>query len=84
MDTIPCEEAKEKLSELISKANEQKRQFRIDSNEGSVVVLPQETYDNILVTLEVLSTPGLIERFSTVEEDEMFQKIEQMPRVSNQ
>lgn len=84
MDTIPFEEAKEKLSELMRKANELKRQFRIYSNEGSVVVLPQETYDNILVTLEVLSTPGLFERFSDVEEDEMFQTIEQLPKVSNQ
>jgi antitoxin YefM len=62
MDTLSVSEAQEKLEHLIGLAAKDHRHFRISSDEGSVVLLPEETYDNLLVTLELLSTPALMER----------------------
>ena len=80
MDSISAQEAKNRLVELIQVATEDKRQFRITSDAGNVVLIPEETYENILVTLELLSTPGLMDHlnFYCMED-----KIEQIPQVSN-
>jgi PHD/YefM family antitoxin component YafN of YafNO toxin-antitoxin module len=80
MDSISAQEATKRLVELIQVANEDKCQFRITSEVGNVVVLPEETYENILVTLELLSTPGLMDNLNFCD---MEDKIEQMTRVSN-
>jgi antitoxin YefM len=60
MDTWTAEEAQENLLKLIALVNESGGHFRITSENGSAVLLSEETYQNILVTLEVLSTPGLM------------------------
>ncbi len=59
MDTLTVEEAVQKLSKLIALANQDNCQFRITSEEGTAVMLSEEAYQNLLVTLELLSTPGL-------------------------
>jgi len=61
MENLSAIEAKEQLFELIHDSTTQGKQYTITSEAGSVVVLPQETYDNIVVTLELLSTPGLLD-----------------------
>lgn len=61
MDTLTADEARENFRSIIQSASQELRRFRITSEEGSVVLLPEETYDNLLVTLELLSTPGLME-----------------------
>ena len=60
MDTLNLEEARTMLDKLLAKSSEENWQFRITSDHGNVVVLPEETYQNFMITLEVLSTPGLI------------------------
>jgi PHD/YefM family antitoxin component YafN of YafNO toxin-antitoxin module len=60
MDTLNLEEARTMLDKLLAKSAEENWQFRITSDQGNVVVLPEETYQNFMITLEVLSTPGLI------------------------
>lgn len=78
MDNIPAQQAKDQLEELIQIATQQRQQFRITSEEGNVVILSEETYENILVTLELLSTPGLMENIKEIQslEEEEMVKIE--------
>lgn len=62
MDTLTAQEAQNQLPQLIECAAKDLRQYRITSTEGNAVLLPEETYQNLVVTLELLSTPGLMER----------------------
>ena len=68
METLSVQEAKEQLIRLIKEASEERRHFRVTSQEGNIVIIPEETYDNLLVTLEVLSTPGLMSLMDDEEE----------------
>lgn len=61
MDTLTVEQVDGQLLKLIDSATKNLKQFRVTSQEGTVIILPEETYDNLIVTLELLSTPGLME-----------------------
>lgn len=61
METISAEEAKNRLVELISTMTKERTRYKVTTEEGTIILLPEETYENILVTLEVLSTPGLLD-----------------------
>lgn len=61
MDTYTQEEARDRLSDLLHNTLEERRHCRITSEKGTVVMLPEETYQNLAVTLELLSTPGLLD-----------------------
>lgn len=61
METISADELKDQLSSVISRSTKDLQQFRITSSEGTVVMLPEEMYNRLVVTLELLSTPGLLE-----------------------
>ncbi|CAF23219.1 MULTISPECIES: type II toxin-antitoxin system Phd/YefM family antitoxin [Candidatus Protochlamydia] len=63
MNTLTAEEARQNLSGLIAIAQQDNIQFKITSEEGTVIILSEETYQNLLVTLELLSTPGLMNSF---------------------
>jgi len=60
MEMLTAEEAAPKLIKLISSAHQDGHQYRITSEEGTVVLLSEETYQNLIVTLELLATPGLL------------------------
>lgn len=60
METITTEEATQNLTQLIASAHLAGQQYRITSEEGSAVLLSEETYQNLIVTLELLATPGLM------------------------
>lgn len=83
MDKISIHEAKDRLAKLIEVATNEGKQFCITSDAGNVVVLPEETYENILVTLELLSTPGLMDNLKFNDDYESEALIEQMPHASN-
>jgi antitoxin YefM len=83
MDRISAQEAKDRLVELIKAATENGLQFCITSDLGNIVVLPEETYENILVTLELLSTPGLMEHIKFDGTFNPEDKIEQIPQASS-
>ncbi len=68
METIPFEQAKETLKQLLTKCVKKSEQFRISTSAGSVVMMSEETYENLLITLELFSTPGLIEGLEQIEE----------------
>lgn len=73
MDTLSAEEARDQLTKLIELAAKDHRHFRITSADGSVIVLPEETYDNLLVTLELLSTPGMMESLRHADQDSLIE-----------
>jgi len=83
MDRISAHEVKDRLIELIQAATQDGKQFSITSDVGNVVVLPEETYENILVTLELLSTPGLMDNINFSNCYDTEEKIEQLPQASN-
>jgi antitoxin YefM len=60
METFTAEEAAQNLLKLITFTQLDNTQFRITSEEGTVILLSEETYQNLMVTLELLSTPGLM------------------------
>lgn len=67
MKTLTAEEAQHHLFSLIECAALDNQQYRITSEKGAVILLPEETYDNLMVTLELLSTPGLMESIRKVQ-----------------
>lgn len=69
MKTIDASEAQFSLQELIARAVQEKEQFHIQAQEGDAVLLSQETYNNLLVTLEVLTTPGLMDGLGQLQEE---------------
>ena len=83
MYTVAASEACDKLQEMIKEAVSNRQQYTITGDDGSVVLLPQETYDNIIITLELLSTPGLMDQIKLQEVEEEFSKIEEFPKASN-
>lgn len=61
METVRVEDVQDKLKKLIVNATTNQSKYLITSDEGSVVLLSEEAYENLLVTLEMLSTPILFE-----------------------
>ena len=70
MDEITAFEAKERFLECFQQVIEKQQPLRVTSSQGNMILLSEETYQNILVTLEFLSTPGLLDQinFETVRE----------------
>lgn len=60
IETLTAEEALPVFMKLMALAHQDGRQYRICSEEGTVVLLSEETYQNLIVTLELLATPGLM------------------------
>lgn len=60
METLTLEEALKDFLKIIELARDDNSQFRITAEGGNVVLLSEETYQNLMVTLELLSTPGLM------------------------
>ncbi|KAF3363319.1 Uncharacterized protein PHSC3_000073 [Chlamydiales bacterium STE3] len=69
METISADKVGDQITDVISRATKDLKQFRITSSEGAVVLLPEEMYDRLVVTLELLSTPGLLEMMESKNPD---------------
>jgi antitoxin YefM len=67
MDSYNLEEAKTNLTRILEKVSADQKLCRITSDHGNAVLLSEETYDNLLITLELLSTPGLIDGLKELE-----------------
>lgn len=83
MDSLSFSQAKEQLLQVIQSATQYGKQFRILSDQGNVVLIPEETYDNILVTLELLSTPGLMDQLRQLNEEGGDFEVESLPQAQN-
>lgn len=59
MDTLTAEEAQLLLKTLL--ANKECK-CRITSPEGNAILISEENYDNLMITLEMLSTPLFLEK----------------------
>jgi antitoxin YefM len=82
MKTITASRARSELFNLLKNTVKGHRQVRITSKEGSVVLMSEADYDNLIETLELLSIAGLkesllaadreIEKGDTYSLDEVF------------
>jgi len=61
MKTLTAERAHSEFYGLLHAAAKQHQQYRIASVEGGVVLLSEEDYENMIETLELLSTAGMCE-----------------------
>lgn len=68
METYSASDAKSQINELLEKVLVERRHCRVVSGHGTVVVMPEDTYNNLVVTLELLSTPGLMENLNMMDE----------------
>lgn len=59
MKTLTSQEAKERLLSLIETALLEGARYRILAPEGNAILLSEKTYEDLMITLELLSTPLL-------------------------
>ena len=59
--TITATNARRQFFEIVKGATQKQQIYRIQHREGSVVLLSEEEYDNLIETLELLSIPGFQE-----------------------
>ena len=60
METVSVQKAENDLLNLIKYIQDTNQPLKISSEEGNIILLSEETHQNLLVTLELLSTPGLM------------------------
>jgi len=60
METISVNEADKKLLNLIAQIQKDNQPLCVTSEEGNIILLSEESHQNLMVTLELLSTPGLM------------------------
>ncbi len=58
MKTITASKARSELFNLLKRTIRGHRQVRITSKEGSVILMSENDYENLIETLELLSIPG--------------------------
>ncbi|OQY04920.1 MAG: prevent-host-death protein [Desulfobacteraceae bacterium 4572_123] len=57
---ITATDARRDFFEIVKGATEKHQIYRIQHRKGSVVLLSEEEYDNLVETLELLSIPGFL------------------------
>ena len=57
---ITATDARRDFFEIVKGATEKHQIYRIQHRKGSVVILSEEEYDNLIETLELLSIPGFL------------------------
>jgi PHD/YefM family antitoxin component YafN of YafNO toxin-antitoxin module len=62
METISLLEAIDSLPEILERLNHDNHKLRITDGVNNAIMISEETYDSLLVTLEFLSTPGLFDK----------------------
>ena len=61
MESLTATEARTRWFTLLKYTMRGHRQYRITHNQGNAVLISEDDYENLLETLELLSTPGLAE-----------------------
>jgi antitoxin YefM len=67
--TVTATEARQHLYELVKQSVKGHVPIKITSKAGDAVLLSEEDYENLLETLELLSTPGLVDSLREARED---------------
>ena len=57
---ITATDARRDFFEIVKGATEKHQVYRIQHRKGSVVILSEAEYDNLIETLDLLSTPGCL------------------------
>ena len=57
---ITATDARRDFFEIVKGATEKHQVYRIQHRKGSVVILSEAEYDNLIETLDLLSTPGFL------------------------
>ena len=60
MEILTLEEAAKDLHQFVNLVQKESRQYRITAGDESAVLMSYESYQNLIVTLELLATPGLM------------------------
>lgn len=61
---ITATDARRDFFEIVKGATEKHQIYRIQHRKGSVVILSEEEYDNLIETLELLSIPGFLKNLN--------------------
>lgn len=61
MVKLSIEQAQQQLSKLIEEIQNSQMNFTISSPAGNAVLMSEEAHQNLLITLEMLSTPIFLE-----------------------
>lgn len=69
MKTITASRARSELFSLLKNTVKGHRQVRITSKEGSVVLMSEADYENLIETLELLSIAGLKESLQAADSE---------------
>lgn len=69
MYALTATQARTQLFRLLERANKTHEAFQITSKTGAAVLLSQEDYDELIETLELLSTPGVLEGVREAKKD---------------
>jgi antitoxin YefM len=69
MTTVSATSARTKWFKMIKDLNKSHRVYEITSKEGNVVLLSKDDYENLLETLEILSTPGLAKSIKAADKE---------------
>ena len=67
MQTLTVEEAQKQLGQILSKAVSTQEKCRISSEEGNIVLMPEEHYEQLMITLEWLATTSLFSEDESTE-----------------
>ncbi len=69
MNTITATKARSNLFQLFKKTLQSHLPVRINSKEGTLILISEEEYESLLETAELLSTPGLKESIKKADKE---------------
>ena len=81
MKTLNATEARNDLLTLLRNSVKGHRIYRITAKEGGAILLSEEDYENLLETLELLSTPGMLKSIRRARRDIKEEKVYTMKEV---
>ena len=59
MITVTATQMRSEIFKLLKQIRRGRKAMRVTTKEGVSIILPEEDYENLMETLELLSTPGL-------------------------
>lgn len=69
MTTVSATQARQNLFTLVTKSIKGHIPVRITSKIGSALLISETDYENLMETLELLSTPGFLKKFKKARAD---------------
>lgn len=69
MTTVSATTLRSRLFHVLKKASKAHVPFLVTSRGGDVVIISKEDYENLMETLELLSTPGVLKGVREARED---------------